>query len=230
MNILKKTLLAAIGLVSLLITQVGLGAVTTTTIKKVTNTLAINLKYPQGFAQPQINQTISDFVADQQQKIIQIDQADNGPATLPGKNSLDISYQVMFENSKVVSVWLAVSTNQRGAAHPANFVRTFNFVNGQQVTLNQIVLSPANLKDIADFSQASISQKAISDSTWVAKGTQPTDENYGKWYFTSDGLAVVFDTYQVAAYVYGAQTVIIPLSIVRQWLRPDIMQLVWGNP
>jgi len=225
---LKKKLFMVISLITLLASQAAMSAVTTTTVNKQTNTMELSLQYPQGFADPAINAIISDFVALNRQELNTVIQADKGPASLPGKNSLNISYQIMFENSKVISLLMTVITNQRGAAHPVSHVKTFNFISGQQVTLNQILLENT-LKTIADLSKAALSKKGITESDWVAKGTSPSEDNYKNWYFTPQGIAIVFDTYQVAAYVYGAQTVLIPLNMVQSWIRPEIAQAVWGS-
>lgn len=229
MTIQKKILLITLGLFGFLTYQTGYCAVTTATITQGSNTLEIDIKYPQGFDSATINTTLSDFVTTQQKEIEKIDEDDKGPANLPGKNSLTISYQIMFQQPEVLSLVMTVVTNQRGAAHPDNHVKTFNFISGKQVSLDEILINQDSLNTIADWSKTAISQKNISDPDWVVKGTKPSSDNYKNWYFAKEGIAIVFDTYQVAAYVYGAQTILLPRSMINPLIRPEIMQLVWGN-
>ena len=59
-------------------------------------------------------------------------------------------------------------------------------------------------------------------------GTKPEKENYKLWSFSEDGLTMIFDTYQIAAYVYGAPTVNVPKSQFLSLLQVNIQPAVWG--
>jgi len=74
-----------------------------------------------------------------------------------------------------------------------------------------------------------ITAKNISDAKWIQEGTKAVAENYHTWFFTPQGLAIIFDSYQVAAYVYGAQTVSIPLSSISNLVKPELLKTVWNQ-
>ena len=82
---------------------------------------------------------------------------------------------------------------------------------------------------LASYCKKAITGKKISDSKWIDEGTKATVENYSVWYFTNKGLGVLFNTYQVAAYVYGDQTVELPLSVVSSLMKPELVKAVWSN-
>lgn len=63
------------------------------------------------------------------------------------------------------------------------------------------------------------------------EGTAPNTDNYDNFVVLSGhtamspspGLRFVFPPYQVAAYVYGTQTVDVPAAVFRQWLKPEYL-------
>ncbi|KTD13367.1 DUF3298 and DUF4163 domain-containing protein [Legionella jamestowniensis] len=201
---------------------------TTVKIKKENATFDLDIKYPQGFANKNIDKTVKNFIDETQRADFNPDTDEASDA--PGKNSLYIDYKLEFQNQNAVSLLFTISVNNRGAAHPNNSIKTFNFIDGKEVTLADLFKSDTNyLPEIAKFSRMTLLEKKISDEEWVAKGTEPTEENYRNWHFVKDGVAIVFDTYQVAAYVYGPQTVIISKSKLANWLRPEVAKALWGN-
>ncbi|WP_131782254.1 DUF3298 and DUF4163 domain-containing protein [Legionella gresilensis] len=201
---------------------------TTVTVKKETKTFILNLKYPQGFKENQINQVIKTFIT--KTKSSQ-DMSGSSPFTtnLPGKDSLYIDYKIAYQNTHVVSLLFNISTYSRGAAHPNNSVRTFNFIDGEEINLQDIFKANSPyLEEIANYCRNQLLKNKDFDEKWVNEGTQAINKNYTNWNFSKEGLAIVFDTYQIAAYVYGPQTIIIPTSSLAS-LRPEIKKLVWGN-
>lgn len=205
-------------------------AIEASSIKQSTDTLWVDVNFPQGFSNKTIDSTINDFVQQQTAEIQKVNQQDNMPADLPGKNGLTITYEVPYNTANALSVILNISKNTRGAAHPANSIKTFNFINNQLVGIDALFLPNSNyLQHISDYSSNIFTNKNISDANWIKEGTSPDLKNYQNWYFTPNGLAIIFDTYQVAAYVYGPQTLVIPRQLVVQWMQPQMIQLVWGN-
>ncbi|CDZ77435.1 hypothetical protein BN59_01718 [Legionella massiliensis] len=200
----------------------------TVVIKKETTELDLQIKYPQGFANKNIDETVQNFIQSMQKN--NRPKAEKLSADVPGISSLRIDYKIKFQNPKALSLLFSLSAYTRGAAHPANSVQSLNFLNNQVVTLDQLFKPESNyLTELAKLSSAAIKAKQISDKDWIATGTKPTQENYKNWFFSKNGLAIVFDTYQVAAYVYGPQTVLIPKAKLSAWLRPEVSQTLWGN-
>lgn len=201
----------------------------TVEIKKETAEMDLQIKYPQGFADKSIDTAVLTLIEALQKADTPKNEA-KLPADVPGKNSLYIDYKTQFQNKQALSLVFSISTYSRGAAHPANQVKSLNFLKGLVVNLEQLFKPNSDyLTKIAALSRESIMKKKISDKDWVTKGTQPTTENYKNWFFTKNGLAIVFDTYQVAAYVYGPQTVEISKVELKNFLRPEVVNAVWGN-
>ncbi|KTC86316.1 DUF3298 and DUF4163 domain-containing protein [Legionella brunensis] len=200
----------------------------TITVKKETSTFDLDIKYPQGFTNKNVDEVVKAFIDKTQSADANPDANDIPNAQ--GKNSLYIDYKIEFQNKNALSLLFSISSYSRGAAHPNNVVKSFNFIDGREVTLDDLFKPGSNyLPEIAKLSRAAILEKKISEENWVVTGTNPTQENYRNWYFTADGLAIVFDTYQVAAYVYGPQTVTITKSKLINWLRPEVAKALWGN-
>jgi len=225
----KSTFLAASMFLFLAAVATGSHA-DTVVIKKESADFALDIKYPQGFSDKQIDTTVKALI-DETLKTSENDNViDDSPSDAPGKNGLYINFKQMYQNKQALSLLFDISTFAKGAAHPNNSVHSLNFVKGNQVTLEQLFKPQTPyLSKIADFSRTELLKNNDFDKKWLNDGTEATAENYKNWYFTKDGLAIVFDTYQVAAYVYGPQTITIPHKLLKDMLQPDIESAVWGN-
>lgn len=206
-------------------------AVNPMSIKKETPEYIIDIKYPQGFKSTQIDQAVKQYIDNIQKSFMnELSEDADTPADAPGKTGLNVTYEIPYSSENALSVRFNVSIYHRGAAHPLNTVVVDSFVKGQQVTLNDLFLSGSNyLQPIAELSKKAITAKKISDKKWIAEGTKASAENYATWYFTEKGINFIFNTYQVAAYVYGEQTVVIPFSSISTLVKPEFAKAVWGN-
>lgn len=71
----------------------------------------------------------------------------------------------------------------------------------------------------------------------IDDGTQPTTQNFANFIVRagdgesdpSPGLTLIFPPYQVAAYVYGTQTIEVPDSVFTQYLKPQYKSAFTGN-
>lgn len=205
-------------------------AIGTTRINEDTKNYAVKIEYPQGLSQT-VQPVIQNFISAQKNEFLKnlTNNADLPPNT-PGKDTLEIQYKIVFQNKTILSILFNLSTYNKGAAHPRNSVVSFNFIGGKEVALKDL-FNPGsqNLEMLSKFSQSEISKKNISEKQWIAEGTKPTNENFKIWYFTANGLAIVFDVYQVAAYVYGPQTILVPKGILMNTIKSDIAAKAWVN-
>ncbi|KGP62778.1 1,4-beta-xylanase [Legionella norrlandica] len=230
--LIRMNLMNKIGLIlGFLCYSLTAPAVTTAVIKKETADYLLDIKYPQGLSPNPVNQTIKDFISNKQKNFMnELSQDADIPPDAPGKTGLNITYTIPYQTKNVVSVQFNMSIYHRGAAHPSNTVEVLNFIKGQSVQLSDLFISGADyLKPIANLAKKKISAKKISDESWINEGTKPTAENYSIWHFNKKGITVVFNAYQVAAYVYGEQTVSIPLSVISSMIKPEISKAVWGH-
>ncbi|MBX3710329.1 MAG: DUF3298 domain-containing protein [Gammaproteobacteria bacterium] len=215
----------------LLLGSVTLWAIHPMSIKKETAAYAIDVKYPQGFRDARINATIQAFIEKTKRNFFKEIAGDaDVPADTPGKSGLNITYSIPYKTKQGLSVLFYISIYHRGAAHPSNSVAALNFINGRQAQLSDLFRPEIDyLKPIADFCRKKISSKNFSDAKWIAEGTKPTAKNYRIWSFSANGINIIFDTYQVAAYVYGPQTVLIPKSYISALLNQEVAYRVWSN-
>jgi hypothetical protein len=206
-------------------------ALTETSLKKETSAYIIDVKYPQGFDEPQINARVQNFIEKNKAHFFKEIKSDTDiPADAPGKSGLNIIYSIPYHKNGVMSIVFDISLYHRGAAHPSNTVTVLNFIDAREVQLADLFRPGVNyLKPIANWCNKIISDKKLSDNEWVLEGTKPIKKNYETWSFSEKGINIIFDTYQVAAYVYGPQKVKISLSQVSSLLKLDIKKRVWGS-
>ncbi|RUR27500.1 DUF3298 and DUF4163 domain-containing protein [Legionella qingyii] len=222
-----KTILS----LSIIVGSFATWAVNPISIKKETPVYIIDVKYPQGFSDPRINAVVQDFMEKTKRSFFKEIAADTDiPADAPGKSGLNVTYSLPYKTKNALSVSFNISIYHRGAAHPSNTVAVLNFIHGSQVELADLFRPETNyLKPIASFCSKKITEKNLSDKKWIEEGTKPVEKNYKIWSFSANGINIIFDTYQVAAYVYGPQTVKIPLSQISSLLNPEVKHSVWGR-
>ncbi len=135
-----------------------------------------------------------------------------------------------------------------GGAHPVPLIGTFVFdlKAKRMVALGDLFKDPKAMRaTLADYARKALYVKLLDkvpggDKTppkvraqWQANmrgmidpGTEPTDKNFSRFLIDSGGLdqpmslTLVFPPYQVAPYVYGVQTVDVPLKVFAAGLRP----------
>lgn len=224
---LLKTVLFLGLLLNVLLAQ----AITPVVIKKETNAYLMDIKYPQGFESSEVNAVIKDFIDQTKDSFLkELSQDADTPADAPGKTGLNIIYSLPYKSNNALSVRFDISIYHRGAAHPSNTVVVTNFIKGKPVKLADLFVAGADyLNLVSKVSKEKITAKKISDEGWIKEGTKPTDKNYQIWSFSKKGIAVIFDSYQVAAYVYGPQTVVIPLATLSPLLKPEVAKTVWSH-
>jgi hypothetical protein len=215
----------------LIVCSLAAQAITPVEVKKETSTYILDVKYPQGFKDENVNTVVKDFVAFTKKSFYsELSEDQNVDADYTGKSGLNITYSIPRNQNNALSVRFNVSIYHRGAAHPLNTVSVLNFINGRQVELAELFVPGADyLKPISEICSKEITAKNISDAKWIKEGTKPVAENYHVWAFAPQGLTIIFDSYQVAAYVYGPQTVSIPLSAISTLVKPELLNTVWKH-
>lgn len=146
-----------------------------------------------------------------------------------------------------------------GGAHPApiDAAIVYDIDAHRTITLDDLFAHPdAARKAIADFARADLMKKIMAQTPapgegspqaiaeWKAnakqmidEGTGPTSQNFANFVIragsntraTSPGLTLIFPPYQVAAYVYGTQTVDVPVEVFGQYLTPQY-RTAFGAP
>lgn len=63
----------------------------------------------------------------------------------------------------------------------------------------------------------------LSDKSMIESGTDPREENFATWNLRPLGLLFTFPSKQVAPEILGAQTVLVPYSVLRPLLSPEAL-------
>ena len=140
--------------------------------------------------------------------------------------SFSISYKVTLATSDLISVALLVSEYSAGAAHPNSYSASINYdiKSGKQLRLSDLFATGKPY--LQSISKGCISRLKNrlgegADAEWLERGAGAKAENYKNWNLTTSGLEITFDSYQVAAYAFGAQLVFLQYSELKPMIRID---------
>lgn len=207
----------------------------TTTSSDKQNFYSMQLSYPQFVGKPlsqaklTINKVIKTFIQQQSQDFVARDIKNNQTAALPTNkhaiNLLQIKNTVTTSNSKILSIRFSVMTSFWYAAHPSTKYVSFNFdpATGKTIALSSFFKPGSNyLQSIATLIRPELFKQLYPnikttdpksfESTLLNQGTAPTAANYAVWNIYKNSLMLTFQPYQIAAYVYGAPTILVPLQ------------------
>jgi hypothetical protein len=135
-------------------------------------------------------------------------------------------YSIRHSRNNIVSIAFYIDTFYEGAAHGNHNSLVFNYdlSAGKPIKLADLFKRNSDyLKVISAYAIKSLTEKLKeeSDEDWIKTGAEAKDENYKNWNIASRGLEIGFDPYQVAAYVYGPQEVLIPYGDLRDVIELD---------
>jgi hypothetical protein len=139
--------------------------------------------------------------------------------------TLDIGFTE--ERSATADNYVFKTSSYMGGAHGLQVTKTFSFdKQGKLITLEDVFTDDVQgLKLVSDNVQKQLDGLQLSDAAWIKEGAGPTKENYQNFYITDNGLTVIFDPYQVAAYAAGTQTVQVPTAVFKKFANPDLFPL-----
>ena len=144
--------------------------------------------------------------------------------------SYNASMEVLFENEQVVTYGLTVEQDL-GGAHPTSesYGATFRKDNGQQLTwdmvtgdLHELVVemlkSYFNVETDADLMKHLLEDK-VKDVKSIPLPVNPP-------YITEEGIALIYQQYEIAAYAYGMPGDTIPFDRFKPFLADWAQQLL----
>lgn len=201
--------------------------------------LDLSAEYPEltggGPNAPAFNQLVKARVnaslADFKKEILSMSAEDLKTLPAGTNNYMDIGYNVEYADDALISVSFLEDTFA-GGVHPNQnyFTVTYDLKQGRELKLSDLFRPGAKyLEAVAAYATRDLQSRKDPDSgenlglaqDIFADGAKPTAENYSRWNITKKGLMFTFDPYQVGAYAYGPQTVIIPYAKLREIARPD---------
>lgn len=146
-------------------------------------------------------------------------------------NYIEVGYDVMYADDDLISVLFGEDTFT-GGAHPNHdyFTLTYDLKSGRELKLADLFKTGAKyLSTISAYAIRDLKARKDPDTgenMGIAQdifedGAKPTAANYRCWNLSKKGLLITFPPYQVAAYAYGPQSVIVPYSQLKAIARPN---------
>lgn len=139
-------------------------------------------------------------------------------------SSLDVKYNLLFQNDTIVSIKFDFLAYISGAAHPYLIITTVNYdlTQSRQLTLNELFLPNSNYLDvISNYCIAELQKQPVGFDPVFSAGAESKPENYEDWNISAEGLVVTFDQYQVAPGASGPQTIPIPYRELQAVIDPQ---------
>jgi hypothetical protein len=123
---------------------------------------------------------------------------------------LDINYRLVSSAYGILAFEFFLQAYITPAAHPWSHTITMNYdmVAGEMLTLDGLFTADSPYLEV--LSTFCLEDLQARDAILWDTGALPLAENYQIWNITDEGLLVTFDEYQVTAYAYGPQSVLIP--------------------
>lgn len=171
------------------------------------------------------NRIVTDFIV-QQVNEFKFRVAENKNSDTEHKNNFYIDYDsstIKSNDDHIISVRFSMQGSIAGVAHPYHYHRVINYNldTQQQINLADLFNPDSDyLNVIANYVRAKL-EHHFGNKEMIAQGTAPTFENYLNWNIKPNGLIFTFDENQVAPYVYGAQSVFVPFSLLKPLMSVD---------
>lgn len=196
---------------------------------------SIEVEYPEltGASNPnadKFNQEVKNLIAKEtkgfKEGVAEASAEEDAPPDTGNGSDIGISYDVTLATDDLVSVIFDISAYSQGAAHPSNYSQVMNYDLKAGRTLKLADLFKPNSDFLGAISRYAISDLKSqfgqdADNDWIERGAGPDNDNYLNWNISRKGLALTFDSYQVASYAEGPKHVIVPYSALKEISRPD---------
>jgi len=144
-------------------------------------------------------------------------------------SEFETGFDVYYSQGNIFSFTYEIYEYVAGAAHPYSYSKSVNF---DLTKMKRLGLSDffkrgeKDLKKVSDFCYKDLTRQGKEngydfEQEAFKEGLDPTSENFENICITPDGLYIIFNPYQVLAYVFGQQTVTIPYSDLKSIINPD---------
>lgn len=148
------------------------------------------------------------------------------PSLAKASNTLQVDYDsstIESGDNYIVSVRFIVNSMIVGNAHPSHYYQIYNYNldTGDEIQLSDLFKPDADYLSVLSSYSRSVLEKQLSDKRMIDDGTEPKPENFKNWNIQANGILITFNEYQVAPYVDGAQSVLIPYSILKPLLADN---------
>lgn len=168
----------------------------------------------------------NEIAADYKKQVDDLKDVQAGMSKTELHNNLTIDFDsatINADEAPIISTRFSAQGYISGMAHPTHkyYALNFDLDNGEVIELADLFRAHSNyLEILSEYSRKVLSRK-LSDNQMIMEGTEPKPENFKNWNIKPYGLMITFDEYQVAPYVNGPQTVLIPFSAIKGILASD---------
>ena len=124
-----------------------------------------------------------------------------------------VSYEVKFNENNLLSIVMN-DDMYTGGAHGTTIVTSYNFniLTGQQLFVGDIAKNQTNLNKIKDYAINELSKR---DYGFNEELKNIEINNNRPFYFTQNGIILMFQEYEVAPYAAGRPEVKIPIEVYK---------------
>ena len=124
-----------------------------------------------------------------------------------------VSYEVKFNENNLLSIVMN-DYMYTGGAHGTTIVTSYNFniLTGQQLFVGDIAKNQTNLNKIKDYAINELSKRNYGSNEELKNIELNNNRPY---YFTQNGIILMFQEYEVAAYAAGRPEVKIPIEVYK---------------
>jgi hypothetical protein len=176
------------------------------------------------------NQTVRDLIKqnadDFKKKVIETQNAkpssftSDEPPPTNLKNDMTVDFNTSYikaGSNHIVSVRFSMQGYLAGMVHPyhQHDVVNYDIDNNAELSLSDLFTPNSNYLDIISQYTRDELKKHLTIKDMIDEGTAPKADNFSVWNLKSNGILITFEEYQVAPYVYGAQTVLVPYSVLK---------------
>ncbi|MFZ2314872.1 MAG: RsiV family protein [Gammaproteobacteria bacterium] len=152
---------------------------------------------------------------------------ENGPQN-PNKtlNNLYVDYNasvIRFDENPIISIRFTIQGSMVGAAHPYHYHRTLNYDlnTGEKIELSDLFKPGAQyLGAFANYTSNYL-LRYLKDNEMVMNGTAPIENNFKNWNIKPNGILITIEEGQAAPYVNGAQTILVPYTVLKRIMSSD---------
>ena len=142
------------------------------------------------------------------------------------KNTLNIDFNASAltgGNDHILSIRLSMQAYIGGMAHPSlkHVVINYNLDTNQKMELSDLFTPESDYLSVLAEYASDLLARRLMDKQMLMEGTRPNPENYKNWNLKPTGLLITFDETQVAPYVNGTQTVLIPYAKLKKIISPQ---------
>lgn len=140
-------------------------------------------------------------------------------------NNLYIDYNTSYIKAKhnhIISIRFSMQGQIAGNHRPYHHfaVLNYNLDTSKPIELNELFIPDSHYLNLLSQYSRNILFNKLTNKTMIAAGTAPVSENFSNWNIKPNGLIITFNENQAAPSVFGAQTILVPYSVLSEVISP----------